>query len=143
MSLGQFLFSFEGRIGRAAFWLKFILPYTVITTVLFFIGGILSMPTAGDPGYGATAEMGTGQLVMTVVFIAYSLAALWCSLAVYAKRWHDRGKSGWWTLIALVPIIGGFWLLIECGFLKGTDGPNRFGADPVPMGGGTAPMPAE
>jgi len=31
-------------------------------------------------------------------------------------------------LIGLIPIIGGIWLLIELGFLKGTDGPNRFGS---------------
>ena len=62
----------------------------------------------------------------------FSLIALWPSLAVYAKRWHDRGKSGWWTLIILIPIVGAIWMLVECGFLKGTDGANDFGADPVP-----------
>jgi uncharacterized membrane protein YhaH (DUF805 family) len=30
-------------------------------------------------------------------------------------------------LLLLVPIIGAIWFLIELGFLKGTDGPNRFG----------------
>ena len=34
---------------------------------------------------------------------------------------------GWWVLIGLIPIIGALWLLIELGFLKGTDGPNRYG----------------
>jgi uncharacterized membrane protein YhaH (DUF805 family) len=57
------------------------------------------------------------------------LITLWPSLALYAKRWHDRGKSGWWSLIMLIPIIGGIWMLIELGFLRGTDGPNRFGND--------------
>jgi uncharacterized membrane protein YhaH (DUF805 family) len=42
------------------------------------------------------------------------------------KRFHDRDKSGWWVLIAFVPIIGWIWYLIECGFLPGTDGPNRY-----------------
>ena len=49
------------------------------------------------------------------------------SLAVWAKRWHDRGKSGWWNLIALIPIIGPIWALVESGFLKGDCGSNRYG----------------
>ena len=72
---------------------------------------------------GATYGILTG-LIATIVLI-------YPSIVLYAKRWHDRGKSGWWTLILLVPVIGGLWMLIECGFLRGTDGPNRFGADPL------------
>jgi uncharacterized membrane protein YhaH (DUF805 family) len=53
-------------------------------------------------------------------------------LCVYGKRWHDRDKSAWWILIGLIPFIGWIWVLVEVGFLKGTDGPNRFGEDPVP-----------
>jgi uncharacterized membrane protein YhaH (DUF805 family) len=45
--------------------------------------------------------------------------------------WHDRNKSGWWVLIAFVPVIGGLWYLIECGFLPGTTGANNYGADPL------------
>ena len=48
-----------------------------------------------------------------------------------ARRWHDRDKSGWWTLIGLIPVVGAIWILVECGCLKGSDGPNRFGADPL------------
>ena len=38
---------------------------------------------------------------------------------------------GWWVLIAFVPVIGGLWYLIECGFLPGTVGANNYGADPL------------
>ena len=57
--------------------------------------------------------------------------ALWIGLAIAAKRWHDRNKSAWWILIVFVPVVGGLWYLIECGFLKGTTGPNKFGSDPL------------
>ena len=60
-----------------------------------------------------------------------SLASIYFAFAVYAKRWHDRDKSGWWTLIILVPFIGGIWLLVECGILEGTKGANRYGPDPL------------
>jgi uncharacterized membrane protein YhaH (DUF805 family) len=57
--------------------------------------------------------------------------AIWIALALHAKRWHDRGKSGWWTLIVLVPFIGAIWLFVELGCLRGTVGPNQYGADPT------------
>jgi uncharacterized membrane protein YhaH (DUF805 family) len=59
------------------------------------------------------------------------VAAIYPAIAVYAKRWHDRGKSGWWTLIILVPAIGSIWLLVELGFLRGTPGANKYGPDPL------------
>lgn len=61
------------------------------------------------------------------------LAAIWMKLAVMVKRWHDRDKSGWWMLIGLVPVIGDLWLLIECGFLDGTPGTNKYGPSPKEM----------
>ena len=53
------------------------------------------------------------------------------SLAADVKRYHDVDKSGWWVLILLVPVVGFVWFLIECGFQRGTSGPNRFGPDPL------------
>ena len=38
---------------------------------------------------------------------------------------------GWWVLIGLIPIVGFWWVLIECGFLQGDDGPNEYGPDPL------------
>ena len=55
----------------------------------------------------------------------------WIGLSVQVKRWHDRGKSGWWGLINLIPIIGQVWVFIECGVLRSTAGDNRFGRDSV------------
>jgi uncharacterized membrane protein YhaH (DUF805 family) len=59
------------------------------------------------------------------------LPVLIVGIIVQIKRWHDRDKSGWWVLINFIPIVGGLWSLVECGFLKGTDGPNQFGPDPL------------
>ncbi|MAD39833.1 MAG: hypothetical protein CMO30_03750 [Tistrella sp.] len=64
----------------------------------------------------------------------FSLAAIWPSLAIGARRCHDRGRSGWFQLIMLIPLIGWIWLLVEIGFLRGTEGPNRFGPDPLHTG---------
>jgi uncharacterized membrane protein YhaH (DUF805 family) len=67
------------------------------------------------------------RLIGSIVFVVN----IWIGLALAVKRWHDRNKSGWWVLIGLVPIIGQLWALIECGFLRGTTGPNIYGADPL------------
>ena len=63
------------------------------------------------------------ELIVTLILI-------WPSLAVQAKRWHDRNKSAWWILINFVPIIGPLWSLIENGFLPGDIGSNKYGEDP-------------
>ncbi|MFD2208070.1 DUF805 domain-containing protein [Kiloniella antarctica] len=108
-----FLISSQGRISRSDYWLRYFLPYFVISIIL----------TALDFMLGSySIEAGAGLLSGV-----FSLVAIVPSILILIKRWHDRDKSGWWTLIIFVPIIGALWILIECGFLKGTEGPNRFG----------------
>lgn len=107
------LFSFEGRINRAKFWLGALL--------LWIASAILS----------ALALAARDSAALLVLFALLDLALLWPALAISVKRWHDRDKSGWWVLIALIPIIGWIWAIVETGFLPGTVGPNQFGLDPL------------
>jgi len=65
---------------------------------------------------------------LAVVLIALDL---WVFLAVNVKRWHDRGKSGWWCLLLFIPILGPIWTIVELGFLRGTVGWNDYGHDPT------------
>ena len=65
------------------------------------------------------------------VFVLPVFPVLLVGIIVQIKRWHDLDKSGCWVFINLIPIIGGLCTLIECGFVKGTEGPNRFGPDPL------------
>ena len=67
------------------------------------------------------------------------IALIYPAVCLYGKRFHDRGKSAWWVLISLVPILGFIWILIDLGILKGTEGENRFGPDP--LGGQAPPVP--
>ncbi len=125
----KYLFtSFEGRISRQPFWLSvlalMIIEWIVIIVLSLALG--TSMMGGMAPDEAASAAM-TAMIPMWIVILIF----LYPSLAIYAKRWHDRGKSGWWTLICLVPIIGGIWLLVELGFLRGTEGPNQYGNDPL------------
>jgi uncharacterized membrane protein YhaH (DUF805 family) len=123
--------SFEGRIGRQQWWLGLI-ALVVVQWIVFMVIGFMfggAMMGSVDPANPAAAAQGMGMLSVPIIIVV--LIFLWPALALYAKRWHDRDKSGWWTLIALIPIIGGLWLLVECGFLRGTEGPNRYGSDPL------------
>ena len=105
----SFLLTYEGRINRQRYWAFTLvfLAYYVAAVVLDYV-------------------LDTAFIELLAV-----LAGIYPSVCVSIKRWHDRDKSGWWTLIGLVPIIGGIWTFIECGCLKGSDGPNRYGADPL------------
>jgi uncharacterized membrane protein YhaH (DUF805 family) len=59
----------------------------------------------------------------------YSLAVLVPSIAVGVRRMHDIGKSGWWLLISLIPLIGAIWLIVLLA-TEGNQGSNQYGADP-------------
>ena len=126
--------SFEGRIPRKTFWLA-ILVMIVISWILQFIlvaiFGTSMMPDATLTPEEQMAQAENMMGAMMIPLVILMLITLWPSLAIYTKRWHDRNKSGWWSLIMLVPIIGGIWLLVECGFLRGTEGPNNYGPDPI------------
>ena len=119
MSIGSLLWSFDGRIGRGQFWLGLLLVILIGVAFGALVGLIDDAGPFGDPrqlGPVAAAVMFFGLVALTVA-----------QLAVYVKRFHDHGKSGWWVLIALVPVIGAFWILIELGMLKGDTGPNEYG----------------
>ena len=107
------LFSFSGRAGRAEYW-KFGIVFGVLLMIASFIDG--SMAPADDPFAFSTpwAQI----LVFLVILIP--------SLAVAVRRLHDRNKSGWWLLIVLVPIIGPFWLFVDCGLLPAKEEGNSY-----------------
>jgi uncharacterized membrane protein YhaH (DUF805 family) len=120
------LFGFQGRTNRAKFWLV-ALAIVVIEIILLAIFGANAVMISDDP---QKALAGIGP-VASIVLLIFVLAATWISIAVGIKRFHDRNKSGVWILIIFVPLIGSLWYLIECGFLRGTPGPNSYGPDPL------------
>ena len=82
-------FDFQGVAGRRAFWM-FVLFNFLISLVL--------------------------SVVLTIVHLSalaniYSLAVLLPSLGLAARRLHDVGKSAWWLLIGLVPVLGWIYLI--------------------------------
>ena len=106
---------FKGRARRAEYW-NFYLISTLISLALLFIDIYVfgTDPMAGQSG---------------IVGNLYSLAVLLPSLGVSVRRLHDVGKSGWFLLIILIPLIGFIWLLILL-FRDSQQGENKWGPSP-------------
>ena len=103
-------FSFKGRINRRTFWLMGLTNWIFLGIFI----GLASLVYLAEPS----------------VLIIWFLISTWSGLAVCTKRLYDCNMSGWWQLFGLIPVIGGIWGIVQYGFLKGTDGPNRFGPKP-------------
>ena len=58
--------------------------------------------------------------------LLYSLVLLIPSLAIGARRLHDTGKSGWFLLLGLIPLVGIIVLIVF--WVQPADGPNEWGA---------------
>ena len=87
---------FTGRARRMEYW------FFVLFNIL--ISAALSVVDYFTGTYSAVYHTGLlGGL--------YSLGVLLPAIAVTVRRLHDTGRSGWWILIALVPVIGGIVLL--------------------------------
>lgn len=149
MWLVRLFTSFEGRIGRRAFWLGLI---ALILISPFSIGAIISK----DPFSEALSYIGS----LGLVGLGWSLALLFPLAALISKRLHDRNKTaalaalfyapaainaftgftGWtglaekalYVTTALGLLLGGVsaWFLIELGLFSGTAGANKYGSDP-------------
>ena len=99
---------FGGRATRAEYW-WFFLFYVLSYVVAFFLDTVLNT-----------------SLVITVLVI---LALVLPLLSVSIRRLHDTGHSGWWYLIAFVPIIGGLWLLFLL-LQPSSSSMNEYGPEP-------------
>ena len=159
MSVLALLFGFQGRVGRARFWLAALLWVLAVPASFLFAGGVIE-----------TLKLRVTYELFGGLMAGVLIPALVSFVAVGSKRLHDRDKSGWWLLLfffapyfagpLLVPLLPipedpsnlelfGWlsvtvfpffvWGLVELGFLPGTPGPNRFGD--APRKAGTALQP--
>ena len=110
--LKELLFTFEGRVNRAKWW-----------GVGFFTWLYINIAW----GVAYLAESGLVWFAVSMLYIAFVLA----NLAVSIRRWHDRGRSGWFYLVVFIPVIGTIWTLIELGLLAGDEDTNRYGPNPL------------
>ncbi|HJT13406.1 MAG TPA: DUF805 domain-containing protein [Dongiaceae bacterium] len=98
-----------GRSSRAEWWRVHVICAVLVTVFDQMFIARLEQGLRGDPDAGW----------LSLLWAIVTLALWWVSFASVVRRFHDRGKSGWWALLYFVPGIGWLWILIECGFLPG------------------------
>lgn len=115
--------TFSGRARRAEYW-WFVLFTFVMNAALNVIDGFIF-------GFGSGMMHGGQAQLLSPIF---SLAVLLPSLAAGARRLHDTGRSGWWLLIWLIPLIG--WIILIWWLATpGDAGRNDYGGDPIGQDG--------
>lgn len=112
LPLIRLLFSFRGRLSRFVFWAGWLGLFAVFAMLFVFVEAAFGRPAT---------------------FMLYPVL-FWACLALSIKRMHDRGRSFWWLIAVVVPILGPLWLLFELGLRVGTPGENQYGADPLEGG---------
>lgn len=105
---------FSGRARRKEYWFFFL--FTILASLILAIVDNLIGTFDQRQGIGLLGGI-------------YSLAVLIPSLAVTVRRLHDTDRSGWWILIAFLPLIGAIVLLVFM-VLDSNEHENRFGPNP-------------
>lgn len=102
----EILFTFNGRIPRRTYWLWSIVSMVVVWIALFIVGMLFGTPPEASAAAAVAGEPPAPNPVVMLAMVILYIPLLWISVALGVKRWHDRGKSGWWFLIGFVPLIG-------------------------------------
>jgi uncharacterized membrane protein YhaH (DUF805 family) len=108
------LFGLDGRIGRQAYWLGFLL--IVALGSLAFSPYRSGLPEDPDLYFMVLAGIG-----------------LWMEVALVMKRLHDRSLSGLFALLLLVPLVN-IGVVLFVGLMPSEAGPNRFAPHPDSRG---------
>ncbi len=108
--------NFNGRATRREYWM--FLLFNILIGIACFAADIALMATIGIGGLN----------------LIYMLAALIPGISVTVRRLHDTGRSGWWILVGLVPLVGLLLLVFMC--MDSEPGTNQFGANPKAQSAG-------
>ena len=123
--------TFSGRAARSEYW-YFVLFYMIVIMAIYAL-----FMVAGGMRALQTGDFSAFHYLLIVVYVVVALGVFLPSISVLVRRFHDRNMSGWWVLgfmlLSAVPFVG---ILVSIGMLvllclKGTDGENKYGDDPL------------
>ncbi len=105
--------TFSGRARRAEYWWWYL--FVLLLSGVALIVDMYAFPFGSDVG---------------PAYALASLAVILPNISVTVRRLHDTGRSGWWILLGLIPLIGALILLYWM-IKRGDHGANQFGPDPI------------
>jgi uncharacterized membrane protein YhaH (DUF805 family) len=105
---------FNGRARRREYW-SFYLVNLLIALVLAIV----------DLGTGFFYEP-TGQGLFSTL---YFLGVVMPATAVSVRRLHDTGRTGWWLLLFIIPLLGALAIVVFM-LLNSDPGDNVYGPNP-------------
>ena len=113
---------FSGRASRQEFWM-FVLFNLLFAMAWALVVGLLT-GLLGD-SFNQESRL---MFMYKLIAIYYAVTTV-PAMAVGVRRLHDTGRSGWWMLIGLVPLVGSIWLIV---LMCSDDNPgdNRYGSPP-------------
>lgn len=107
---------FDGRARRSEYWYFGLFNFLTVMAMSFMVGllGII---------HSYLGIIGFGLMYLLILGVAIP------QLALTVRRLHDTGKSGWWLLIGIIPLVGAIVLFVfYC--TEGDIGNNLYGPDP-------------
>ena len=112
--------TFNGRAIRREYW-----TFGLVNWLVSALLGVSVQVSA--PALDVAAGDGPGPLywILSAAYWIFTAAILIPSIAVSVRRLHDTDRSGWWLLIALIPVLGAIVLLIFT--LQGSKPENQYG----------------
>ncbi len=85
---------FEGKADVRDYWMAWLINFA-ISILIFAIGDAINV---------------------SALSTIYSVAILVPSISIAVRRLHDTGKSGWYLLWMILPIIG--WIMVIIALIK-------------------------
>ena len=120
--------NFNGRARRSEYWF-FVLFNVIFSIAALIVDYLLGTRYDFEQAYGESYI----SIHLGYINIIYGLLMFIPGLAVSVRRLHDLGKSGWFILICLIPLIGPIWLLVLF-FTDSKVGVNQYGPNPKGIG---------
>lgn len=124
------VFSANGRFGRLSFfaWLF------IITIVFYSVFGVTAALFAPDDYMQSTENLLGGFPVLAIIiFVILYIALLYLNFVFTIRRLHDMNKTGWLSLLVIIPVIN-FFFVLYLSIGKGTPGANNYGLPRITQG---------
>jgi uncharacterized membrane protein YhaH (DUF805 family) len=160
MGAFNLLFATTGRLRRSRFWLAHLVLFVAwIVVAIAYAAALGDKINRGDADTLSSLANPPLGIWLLIALLSYM------SFCISAKRLHDLDKSAWWmllfegpailtwiasmtsgrpnALLSFATFIFGLWFIVELGFFRGTDGPNRYDSGNAPSssptdGGGSS-----